>query len=369
MRSSFSAMVIKEFKHVLRDQRSLFFLLAQPVMMILLFGFALSNEVKETKIIVVDHARDEISKALINRFEQNVYFHIIDILPNEIKADEIFKKGIAKLIIVIPANIADDIKHQYKTTVQLIADASDPNTAAIVSTYASAVFRDFQNELLGLVKMPYEIKIEQRMLYNPQLISAYNFVPGVLTLIMMILGAMMTSVAIVREKELGTMEVLLASPIHPLQIVLSKAIPYLALAFLTEIIILLLSVFVLNVPIRGSLFLLLAESILFITTTLALGLLISTSTNQQQVAMFISLVGLMLPSLIFSGFMFPIENMPLPMRTISNIVPTKWYYNIVRAIMVKGLGIESIWKETLILATMTLVLTSIAIKKFKVHLE
>ncbi|MEP7269026.1 MAG: ABC transporter permease [Saprospiraceae bacterium] len=369
MKSSFIAMVIKEFKHVIRDGRSLFFLLAQPVMMILLFGFALSNEVKESKVIIVDHAHDLASKGLIQRIDQNRYFHVIGSLSNESEAKEIFEQGRASLIIVFPENFSDDLKHQYKSSVQLIADAHDPNTAAIITTYASAVFRDFQNEQLGLLKMPYEIKVETRMLYNPQLISAYNFVPGVMTLILMILGAMMTSVAIVREKELGTMEVLLASPMHPLQIVLSKAIPYLVLAFITVIIILVLSVFVLHVPIRGSLLLLLAESLLFISTTLALGLLISTITEQQQVAMFISLVGLMLPSLIFSGFMFPIENMPLVLQIISNVIPTKWYYNIVRAIMVKGLGFMSIWKETVILLGMTLVLLTVAIKKFKVHLS
>jgi ABC-2 type transport system permease protein len=265
--------------------------------------------------------------------------------------------------------MADDIKHLYKTNIQLIADAADPNMAAIASSYAGAIIRDFQNELLGFNKMPYEIKVETRMLYNPQLISAFNFVPGVMTLILMILGAMMTSVAIVREKELGTMEVLLASPMPPLQIVLSKAIPYLVLAFITVIIILVLSVLVLKVPIRGSLPLLLLLSLLFISTTLALGLLISTITDQQQVAMFISLVGLMLPSLIFSGFMFPIENMPLPLQFISNLIPTKWYYSIIRAVMVKGLGLETIWPQTLILLGMTILFLTIAIKKFKVHLS
>jgi ABC-2 type transport system permease protein len=334
----FKAMIIKEFKHVIRDSRSLFFLLAQPIMMMILFGFALSNEVKESKAVIIDQAKDEISHQLIDRFNKSHFFSVVDVIPSEHELEQIFEKGLARIAIIIPSGFADDLKHQNQTTVQIIADASDPNTASIAATYAGAIFRDFQNEELGTFKIPYEIKIENKMLYNPQLISAFNFVPGVMTLILMILGAMMTSVAIVREKEMGTMEVLLASPMHPMQIVLSKGIPYLVLAFINVIIILLLSVYVLHVPIRGNIFLLLAESLLFISTTLALGLLISTSTEKQQVAMFISLVGLMLPSLIFSGFMFPIENMPLPLRVISNIVPTRWYYSIVRAVMVKGLG-------------------------------
>jgi ABC-2 type transport system permease protein len=365
----FRALIVKEFKHVIRDGRSLFFLLAQPVMMMVLFGFALSNEVKESKAVIIDHARDEVSHTLIDRFNQSHFFQVIDVIPNENEIQHLFEKGLARLAIILPVNLADDLKHLNQAAVQIVADASDPNTAQIAATYAGAIFRDFQNEELGTFKIPYEIKIETKMLYNPQLISAFNFVPGVMTLILMILGAMMTSVAIVREKELGTMEVLLASPMHPMQVVLSKGIPYLVLAFINVIIILLLSVYVLHVPIRGSVPLLLVESLLFITTTLALGLLISTITEKQQVAMFIALVGLMLPSLIFSGFMFPIENMPFPLRMISNVVPTRWYYSIVRAIMVKGLGFSSIIRPTIILAIMTIVLTVIAIKKFKVRLQ
>ena len=363
------AMVIKEFKHVIRDRRSLFFLLAQPIMMMILFGFALSNEVKESKTVVIDQAQDDISHKLINRIDQSKYFNVVQVLSNELEVQHYFENGLARLAIVFPAGFNADLKHQNQAAVQIIADASDPNTAAIASTYIGAIFRNVQNEELGTFKLPYEIKVENKMLYNPQLISAFNFVPGVMTLILMILGAMMTSVAIVREKELGTMEVLLASPLPPMQIVISKAIPYMVLAFINVIIILILSVYVLRVPIRGSVFLLLSESLLFISTTLALGLLISTITEKQQLAMFLSLVGLMMPALIFSGFMFPIENMPWPMRWISNIVPTRWYYNIVRAVMVKGLGFSSIWRPTLILGIMTIVLSTIAIKKFKVRLQ
>jgi ABC-2 type transport system permease protein len=194
------------------------------------------------------------------------------------------------------------------------------------------------------------------------------FVPGVMTLILMLLGAMMTSISIVKEKELGTMEVLLVSPVRPIVVVLSKTIPYALLCFIDVIIILLMARFVLNMPIRGDIFLLLVESILFIFTTLSLGLLISNSVEQQQVAMFISLVGLLMPSLIFTGFMFPIENMPLPMQIISNIVPTKWYYKILMSIMVKGLGWQHVWKETLILMAMTTLLLGMAIRKFKIRL-
>lgn len=272
------------------------------------------------------------------------------------------------MAVIFPQNFESELMHNKKAQVRLIGDASDPNTSNIVINYASAIIRDYQNEVFGLQKMPYQISVETRMLYNPQLKSSYNFVPGVMTLILMLLGAMMTSVSIVKEKEMGTMEILLVSPMKPLMVIFSKAVPYLVLCFVDVVLILLMAVFVLDMPIAGSLVLLLAESLLFILTTLSLGLLVSTIVDSQQVAMFISLVGFLMPALIFSGFMFPIENMPKPMQVMSNIVPTKWYYSIVRAIMVKGLGFEYVYKQTLILVVMTVVFLGASIKKFNVRL-
>jgi ABC-2 type transport system permease protein len=206
------------------------------------------------------------------------------------------------------------------------------------------------------------------MLYNPQLKGAYNFVPGVMAMVLMLVCTLMTAITVVREKEMGTMEVLLASPIQPLKIIVAKAVPYLLLSMVNIASILLLSVFVLGVPINGNLLLLISESILFTLTCLAFGLLISSSTDSQQVAMFISLTGMFLPTIMLSGFMFPIENMPLPLRIISNLVPAKWYYIIVKDVMIKGVGIGAIWKETLILAGMMVSLLFLAIKKFKIRL-
>ncbi len=290
-------------------------------------------------------------------------------IHTEEEITKVFQRGEARLVIVFPQNFQTDLLHSNKAQVRLIGDASDPNTSNIVINYASAIIRDYQDELMVNRKLSYSINTEVRMLYNPQLKSAYNFVPGVMTLILMLLGAMMTSVSIVKEKELGTMEILLVSPMRPLMVVLSKAVPYLVLCFVDVILILLMAFYVLDMPIRGSLPLLLAESLLFILTTLSLGLLISSSVNSQQIAMFISLVGFLMPALIFSGFMFPIENMPRPLQIISNLVPTKWYYSIVRAIMVKGLGFSFVYKQTIILLGMTVFFLGIAIKNFKVRLE
>ncbi len=364
----FLTLIKKEFWHVLRDKRSLVILLGLPIVMMLLFGFALTNEVKNSEVVILDFSKDQASQTLIDRIDHSEYFSIAGNLSSEKEIVSSFRKGKSRLAIIFPQDFQNSISHEKKAQIRLVADASDPNTANIVINYASAIIRDYQNELNEEKKLPYTINLETKMLYNPQLKSAFNFVPGVMTLIMMLLGAMMTSVSIVREKETGTMEVLLVSPMKPILVVLSKAIPYLLLCFTDIILILLMAVFVLGMTIQGSLLLLLVESILFIITTLSLGLLISTIASTQQIAMFISLVALMLPSLIFSGFMFPIENMPIPLQVISNLIPTKWYYSIVRSVMVKGLGFEYVIKPTLILVAMTLVYLFIAIKKFKIRL-
>lgn len=365
----FLTFVRKEFRHVLRDRKSLIILIGLPVVMMLLFGFALSSEVKNSKVAVLDFSKDETTSLLIDRIDQSRYFTIDKNLKSETEIESYFKKREGRLVIIFPLGFQSSLNHSNSAQVRLVGDASDPNTSNIVINYASAIIKTYQKELMGLQEIPYQINIQTRMLYNPQLNSSYTFVPGVMTLILMLLGAMMTSVAIVKEKEMGTMEILLVSPMKPLMVVFSKAVPYLVLCFVDVVIILLMAVFILDMPIRGSIPLLLFESLLFIITTLSLGLVVSSKVDSQQVAMFISLVGFLMPALVFTGFMFPIENMPRPLQIISNIVPTKWYYSIVSSIMVKGLGISYVYKQTLILVAMTAVFLGIAIKSFKVRLE
>ena len=272
------------------------------------------------------------------------------------------------MAVVFPAGFGNDLRHFNSAQVQLVADASDPNVANTLTNYASSIIQDYQDRITDGRQLPYTIHSETRMLYNPQLKGAYSFVPGVMAMVLMLVCTLMTAITIVREKEMGTMEILLASPIRPIKIIVAKAVPYLLLSIVNISSILLLSVFVLDVPINGSLVLLIGESILFTLACLAFGLLISASTGSQQTAMFISLTGMFLPTIMLSGFMFPIENMPLPLRVISNVVPAKWYYLIVKDVMIKGVGLGSIWKETLVLAGMTIFLLLLAIKKFKIRL-
>jgi ABC-2 type transport system permease protein len=346
----------------------MFILLGMPVVQIIIFGFALTNEVKNSQVAVLDNSNDVASKAITEEINASSYFDIRTTLHSYKDIETAFKKGLIKLVIVFPPQFNEDLLHFNTSTVQLVADASDPNVANTLTNYATAIIMNYQDRITQNRKLPYTISMQTRMLYNPQLKGAYSFVPGVMAMVLMLVCTMMTAITIVREKEMGTMELMLVSPVRPLKIVTAKAIPYLLLSMINVASILLLSVYVLDVPVNGSLLLLISESILFTLTCLAFGLLISSVTDSQQTAMFISLTGMFLPTIMLSGFMFPIENMPLPLQIISNIVPAKWYYSIVKSVMIKGVGLHAVWKETLVLAFMMLALLALSIKNFKIRL-
>jgi drug efflux transport system permease protein len=364
----FFAFVKKEFFHIWRDKRTMFILLGMPVVQIMIFGFALTNEVKNANIAILDNSKDAATASLTTQLDASRYFALERNIVSYKQIDEEFRKGKIKLAIVFPQHFGEDLEHFNKAQVQLIADAADPNTATQLTNYATAIINDYQNRITNDRKLPYTITTEMRMLYNPQLKGAFNFVPGVMAMVLLLVCTMMTAITIVKEKEMGTMEIMLVSPMRPQLVVLAKAVPYLLLSTINITSILLLSVFALEVPINGSIALLGLESILFTLVSLSLGLLISSGAASQQTAMFISLIALFLPTIMLSGFMFPVENMPLPLRIISNIVPAKWFYSIIKSVMIKGLGIAGVWKETLILTGMMIFFLTMAIKKFKIRL-
>lgn len=364
----FLSFVKKEFHHIFRDKRTMFILLFMPVVQIIIFGFALTNEVKNSKIAVWDQSKDVATASLVAQLEASRYFEVEQTISAPGQVEKVFQEGKVKLVLVIPPHFNDDLQHFNKAPVQLLADASDPNVANTLTNYASAIIMDYQQRITQERKLPYTITPEIRMLYNPELKGAYNFVPGVMAMVLLLVCTMMTAITIVREKEMGTMEVMLVSPMKPFRIVLAKAVPYLLLSSINITSILLLSKYVLDVPINGSLLLLVGESFLFTLVSLSLGLLISAGAESQQTAMFISLIGMFLPTVMLSGFMFPVENMPLPLRTVSNIVPAKWFYIIVKSVMIKGTGLHTVWKETLILVGMLFFFLGLAIKKFKIRL-
>ncbi|HMR45246.1 MAG TPA: ABC transporter permease [Bacteroidia bacterium] len=359
----------KEFYHVFRDSKTLLMLFGIPIVLIVLFGFAVTNEIKDAKIVICDYAKDIATQNIIQKLEAGNQFEISNNLMSHTDIEKAFKAENIKLAIIFPAHFNEDLLHLNKAQVQILADASDPNTANTLTNYVTAIIMDYQKELIKNKSNPYTISPEIRMLYNPELKGATNFVPGIMALVLLLVCVLMTAVSIVREKETGTMEILLVSPISPFLVIISKAIPYLFLSLINLAVILLLSVFLLEIPVNGSIWLLIAESTLLIICALSLGLLISNITQSQQSAMLISLMGMLVPTLLFTGFMFPIENMPVPLQIISNIFPSKWYYIIVKSIMIKGLGISAIWKETLILFGTTFFLLFVSLKTFNNRLS
>ena len=361
--------VKKEFAHVFRDRKTLLMLFGVPIAQIVLFGFALTNEIKNSRIVVVDYSKDYVSQQLITKIAAGKYFTIERAPMSHMDIEKAFRSGKIKMAVVFPLNFGNDLQHLHRAQVQVIADASDPNTATTLTNYISSIVADYQSQQANQRGTPFTITPEARMMYNPELKGGPNFVPGVMAMVLLLVCVMMTSISIVKEKELGTMEVLLVSPFNPFMVIIAKMIPYLVVSLLNLIIILLLSVLILDLPVKGSVILLFAESTLFITTALSLGLLISTVTSSQQTAMTISMMGMMLPTLILGGYMFPIENMPIVLQVLSNIVPAKWFYIIIKAVMLKGLGFTYIWKETLILAGMTTFFLVISLRKFKIRLE
>lgn len=363
------ACVYKEALHIWRDKRTMFILLGMPMVQILIFGFALSNELKNAQLVVVDPNPSALSRKIINRIDASNYFQVKKIYTSSQSILNDFRANQIKAAFIFPSDWNTTLAHENMSPIQLIVDGTDPNIGNTITNYIRAILGDVQTELLGQQKMPFTIQPEIQMLYNPHLNSAFQFVPGLISMVLMLICTMMTSIAIVREKEMGSMEVLLASPLHPMLILLSKAIPYFLLSLLVIINIFIISFTLLEVPIHGNLFLLLGVSMLYILTCLSLGLFISTITASQQVAMMISLVAMFLPTLMFSGFMFPIDNMPKILQWISQIIPARWFYYIIKTIMIKGAGWAQIYREVLLLLGMTCILLFLSLKKFKIRLH
>jgi len=366
----FLGFVKKEFLHIFRDFRTLIILFGIPAAQILIFGFVVSTDLNNAGVAILDLSKDETTRRLSDKIISSGFFGKTNELSNYNEIDREFKKGRTKAVIIFEKDFGSRLLKEGKANVSIIADGSEPNTATLVTNYSMAIISDFNRELNGnIFEKSLLIRPEVRMLYNPELKSHFMFVPGVITLILILICALMTSVTITREKEFGTMEVLLVSPLRPLQIILGKVTPYFFLSFLNVILILILSWLVFGLPVKGSMILLLLESMLYILMSLSLGILISTVSTTMQQAIFISLIGLMLPTILLSGFIFPIENMPKIYDYISSFLPPRYFITIIKSIMIKGTGILFIWKETLILIIMTIVFIGLSVRKFKVRLD
>ena len=365
----FISFVRKEFYHIFRDKRTMLILLGLPVVQILLFGFALTNEVKDVQVAVYDPSKDVVTRQIVEKFRTSPYFVLDDELAEVDDINEVFKFGRISLVIVFSENFAENLLHTGEASVQLVTDGTEPNQASMITAYASNILALYQQSFAEQGRLPFRIIPEIKMLFNPQSESAYNFVPGVMGMILMLICAMMTSIAIVREKETGTMEVLLASPMKPVYIILAKSVPYFVLSILDLLMILLLSVYVLHVPVAGNLFLLMFISLVFIFLALSLGLLISTMVDTQMAAILASGMGLLMPTMILSGLVFPIESMPAVLQWISAAVPARWYIEAIKKIMIQGVGMEFVLRELGVLLLMTGFLLALSLKKFKTRLS
>ena len=344
----FKAFVMKEAKHILRDKRTMLILFGMPIVLMFIFGLAITTDVKNVRTVVVTANADYQTQRAVERLAQSEYFIITQTVATPQEAEQLIRSQKADMAVVF-AN--------QHSGVQLIVDGSDPNMAQQWATYAQQTRANYQLS-----------NINSKMLYNPQMRSAYNFVPAIMGMLLMLVCAMMTSISIVREKERGTMEVLLVSPVRPLMVIVAKAVPYLVLAFAILITILLMARFVLDVPLAGSLFWILAVSTLYILLALSLGLLISNVAKTQLVALLLSAMVLLMPVVMLSGMLFPVESMPRVLQWIAAVVPPRYYIQAMRKLMIMGVGIGDVAQEVGVLALMTVVLLAVALKKFNVRL-
>ncbi|MGM9869661.1 MAG: ABC transporter permease [Sodaliphilus sp.] len=369
----FISFVRKEFLHNLRDVRSLLILLVMPQIMVLLPGYVIKNEVKDIRVAVLDQSHDIYTEKITQRLYANPYFLAKGEVATADEASELFKKGEIDLVVIFGPSFANRILHSGDASVQILADGSEPNQSSVRVAYAQQVMAAFQTELeqqaaqAGNAHPQFQIRVNSRLLYNPQQRSEVNIVPGVVGMVIMLICCMMTSIAIVRERESGTMEILLASPLTPFTIVVAKLIPYMLIALIDMALILCMSYFMMHIPMAGSLLLYVAVAVVFIFTSLMLGLLISTLVNTQLAAMFISLL-LMVPTLYLSGMIFAIESMPTAAQMVSNIVPAKWFIAASRKIMIEGVGLQYVLTELRALAIEGFVLMLLAWKFFKTRL-
>jgi ABC-2 type transport system permease protein len=360
----------KEFLHIFRDYRTLIILFGIPAAQILIFGFVVSTDLRNARVAFLDLSNDEITAKLTDKIVSSGFFKTSGTLLNYNEIDNLFKKGKTNAVIIFEKDFGRKLISEGKADMSIITDGSEPNIATLVTNYTMAIAADFNRGLAPPgSSMPVLVQPEVKMFYNPALKSHFMFVPGVITLVLILICALMTSVTITREKEFGTMEVLLVSPLKPIQIILGKVMPYFILSFINILVILLLSWLVFGLPVKGRILLLLAESMLYILMSLSLGILISTISKTMQQAIFISLIGLMLPTILLSGFIFPIENMPEIYDYISMILPPRYFIVIIKSIMIKGTGFLFIWKETLILILMTLAFVGLSIKNFRIRLS
>lgn len=366
------AFMVKEFRHILRDRQTLTILLLMPLVQVVLFGFALRSDVRDIRLAVVDPSPDNATVALRSRFVASTRFRIVSISRTASAIEPLFRRGEADVALVFEPGFASHLASRTEPARLLLTiDASDPNTGTVTQSYSRAVISSYEAELAAAApsaSRAVRIATDTRMRFNPTLESVNLFVPGLIALVLTLVSALMTAISLSREKERGTMEVLLVSPLRPWQIIVGKVLPYLGLAFANVLTALLAAWLVFHVPFRGSVLLLLGESVLFAIVSLGIGVLIAARTSTQRAAMLAAMLVTMLPSTLLSGMIFPIASMPAWLTPFTSIVPARWFIVIARGIMLKGVGLHYLWRETLVLIAMATLLMAAAVRSFKPRL-
>src|SRR3954469_4237027 len=366
--TALAGLLRKEVYHILRDRRTLVVIIALPILQVIIFGYAIRTDVDHVRLAIVDPAPDAVTLAMRARFASAGVFEQVAVVPRVDMLEELFRRGTAQGAVVFEAGFAERLGRGLPAGVLIIADATAPNTGSIVAAYAGAVVQGYEQESLAR-GAAIRIVPSVRMRFNPTRASSNLFVPGLMAFVLTIISSLMTAISLTREKETGTMEALLVSPLRPWQIIVGKVAPYLLVGFASVVGVILEARLVFHVPLRGSVTLLLAEGLVFILVSLSLGILISARTSSQRVAMMGALVGTMLPTMLLSGFIFPIESMPAPLRVLSRVVPARWFVLVARGIMLKGTGLSYLWQPTLVLCVMAAVLLTASTRAFHERLE
>ncbi len=365
--TALAGLLRKEVYHILRDRRTLVVIVAMPILQVVIFGYAIRTDVDRVRIAIVDAAPDPVTLAIRSRFEAAGVFRTVATLPRTDAADRLFARGDIQGVVAFEPGFATLVARGLPAHVQVVADATEPNTGSIVQAYATAVLHEYAREIGAMRGIRIVPSVRTR--FNPTRESSNLFVPGLMAFVLTIISALMTAISLTREKETGTMEALLVSPLKPWQIIAGKVTPYVVVGFVSVVGVIVEARLVFHVPLRGNVALLLAEGLLYILVSLSLGILISARTSSQRVAMMGALVGTLLPTMLLSGFIFPVESMPAPLRALSYVVPARWFVLVARGIMLKGIGLAHLLPATLILLALAAALLVASTKSFHARLE
>jgi len=368
MNKRFLAIIRNEFIHIFRDPRSLMITIAMPLLMIFIYGNAIKLDIKQISLGVSDHNQTSYSRDFIEKFAQSGYFELIARPKNREEIEHLFQKQAIKVAIVIPTDFSESIHTKMKTTIQVLVDGSNSNTANVIVNYIKIILATYSFEMnVHYIQPP--LTTEPRIWYNPDLDSANFILPGLVAVILMMISALLTSITIAREKETGTMEQILVSPIQPMEIILGKVLPYVFIAFFDGALVVITAKFGFGISINGSLILLSLLSFIYLYAALSIGVFISTLVKTQQLALMIALLATILPSVLLSGFIFPIRSMPIVLRAISYIIPAKYFLIIIRAIILKGSGFLHLWPQVIFLFLLGSFLLLISTARFKTRLD